>query len=295
MNKVYVIVLGVLAAAVAGCASAPQKSQGPKSEALRVAEAAGLELQDVPREKIQQAAPARKEHSVVPGAVLAAGTATGDFAPPPGVSPVAAGALWALSLFDTGPAYRSQTNMFIVWMPRALAKTPEEASRRLEDVVLQALRKALPNHHVGVKTYERTGAPYYWVEGPRCAEGCEFTVPTRSIDPASWRVRAPDFLGGYPAYAWDGGTKQHRVYFGMSHDPDGSRRWSPGWKGWSTRRQLEVYQRFSEHLPEWIYLYLAPQKGFISYPLVYGKGRALLFIEPGEESPGTRVSAARAE
>jgi hypothetical protein len=104
-------------------------------------------------------------------------------------------------------------------------------------------------------------------------------------------ARAPHFLGGYPAYAWTSDSWTRRAFWrpGPSLRPEVNPfPWAQTWL--SPAEKLEVYRGLSAHLPRWAYLYIAPSRFIVDYPIIVNQGQVHLFLTPEAPAPAQALA-----
>jgi len=296
---------------LAACASTPIKyeSNPNHSEAWNVTQAAGIwDLRDVPYKKYREAREEaiRRGQSPDQGPGIA-GTATfaalNYMSPPTGFSSGGAGAMGALAWLAAPSDSYGASSKLLVWMPKDLALTPDEAAKEIAKTISEAMEQAmretsLPKgyRYAGFETTDRMLIAR--IEGPECnREGkrCGFV-----ISQPTWPIvnPAPDFIGG-PGEVWAWRARSHGSRKGMSQGVIGvlqskgnvsdGKDWGYVKKWYAQFPDLNFYTALSKQLPGWCYIYLAPQRWsamvddkwiLLQYPIMIHKGRVLYFVEP---------------
>lgn len=182
------------------------------------------------------------------------------------------GNLGRLSPAAQTPDAKEQAVQVFAWMPQDWAGSATDAKALLLDGhIPDAITKAA--QRTGLSVTERE--PGLWqLSAEHCQGGgpCELRVHAQGQPTARL---APQMIGGYRSWAFPAGT----VTLELTDESD-------------TRRAgaylpaFEFYQAFSESLPLWAYVYIAPNKvglgdgRYLSFPLVFQDGRALYLSEP---------------
>ncbi|MVF24160.1 hypothetical protein EVC37_21485 [Methylocaldum sp. BRCS4] len=313
----------VLSLANAGCAMFGRfhpvdfYERDPKySLALQIALATGLTspnvftgkpepLNDVPRAQLAAALKGAGSGAAGRELLHAAGLATGirkltgAGIAPPGFSLPAAGAMSILGVLTSAPARKhpALSNHFLVWMPKSEAATMEEATRKLQDLLVKAYLDTLPSPYT-IKGTETVRYPilfaedkietHYLVQGGICDIGkikCEiipFVNEPYEVD------RGPFWLSVGSAYVW------HNCYPGHTGDCPGAavqaykseydEAGNPiNVKDLPLAGEAEHLQKMSALLPDWVYIYSAPTNER-PYPVIFHRGETLYFIEPENQS-----------
>jgi len=200
-----------------------------------------------------------------------------------GIAMPAAAATSALSLLMPGPNDPRGHSQVLAWLPADIADSPAEALAQIKDIVHEALRAALD---------EALPAPYravpmadpgmFRITGGACNQrhmNCSFRAFV-GVEPSL--AAAPDFLSPGRTWTWaersgrargHGGVELPRTALNSTHFPGQYE---------TLFDDLAVYQAMSAHLPEGMYLYLAPgmvslgpERGWLAEPLVLHRGSVL--------------------
>lgn len=151
----------------------------------------------------------------------------------------------------------------IAWMPLDMARGREHAHREINRLLAAAVQQALPAHTVRQRP-DRPEANVV-IEGPGCDPACTFG----GEDMQSPMVRtAPDWLGGYKAYAWLATRWRDVGWWRESY---------PAQAGLDAEQSLRFYRDVSARLPEWMFLYLAPGEHGTAQARVLHQGRVFGF------------------
>lgn len=269
-------------ATTSGCSVTPTntgyRSTPSASFAMSVAKAAGLDSklqdQEVPKDTI---------HNVTDSAGYGlAMTLSGYKSPVTGVSQLQGAGLnfaaWVLA-----PSAASAKNHVLVWVPANLASTPEEAGNVLKQTLQDAEVKAATEMGYTTRTWSAAGGiPYFGTRYVRLfsekndncknetQKPCALLASARA---ASGQVTAPDFLS-FKGNAW---------FF----DPTASTFPEVGWnKDYVGIEELKMLLTISKYLPDWIYLYFAPNKvrldatKKVKTPMMMNSGKIYYFITP---------------
>ena len=213
--------------------------------------------------------------------VMAGGTATGTFTSG-AVSPGMGASLWLISalLPSQGNLNIEAYSRLFVWMPIEKADSKDHATSLLASVYIEAVKKALPGHTIEtIKAGVRNGGIggiSLKISGPKCPGGC--IQPLYYIkDPEI--SKAPTLLGGYDAYVWkvkDGNEKSN--FF-----PQGKKYFPIGQDQLTKEERVDFYQNLSAGLPEWVFLYIAPNEKASPVPVIYNMGTPNYFIKPANK------------
>jgi hypothetical protein len=299
--------------ALSGCAGKAYISDPGHSFARNVTKAGGLNVKDVPWEKVQKA----REEALAKGAPVAnsepsvLGAASYGVVHGLNMSSLLSGGLGALAWMSTGnsvdPAIHNQV---FVWMPMEMAEEARGACEKIMDMVRDAYEKALsettfpPGYSISTELetrvirerYKKTG--YFGsVEG---MSNSDIEVAYGEIRPLevmkAFRLTpvkvlpepgvGPDFISPGKVWSYRFPLIAGRTVLDLRQKPAVYLPELP---------DFEVYKRTSELLPEWVVLYLSPRqyismadgKGgftFLEYPVVLHQGQIHYFIEPPPKS-----------
>lgn len=309
--KAMAVALLAIAALLAGCASSNSKPyvHNPKlSEALNLAEAAGIYgLEDIPAD---QAYRAGGSGTGIAGAVVVGALDAGS--PLPGFSALGGGLMGFLSMAIPPSKGIAGSSQIVAFVPKRIAPDVDLAAKAMFDELMAAVtaaREAIdlpqpfrygeievrqPENNHGVLSISLP------VHGGYCDDAsltCRFYsgAPTgggASTAGSRSRIRegfAPQSWGGADSWRFVSGT-------GLSNGDGRGGFWeSP------LLPEFQFYQKVSERLPPWMYLYSAP--GHTSYrrengtyawlpaPVILRQGGILPFIEPGgaQAAPGQQT------
>lgn len=278
MKFILTSIMFVLAAYTAAGAQGAERASEQQSEALTVAKAAGFrKIRDVTSKDID-AAKITSSGSPVAMGTIGVATKAGAMTPAHGLSSSAAGnfALAGALLSSLPVGYAESSPRVLVWMPKELAASPEEAAEKLRELFVEAYRASLPDAQVdlaerasGKKKSQRK--KYLRISSAQCAD-CEVFAPLLQAERLPKEGKAPEFLDGGNAYIWG----------------------RPGWKGeglfggypWTltefspTDRQHSL-ERLSANLPDWVYIFApADAEKLAPYAQIFHQGEVLLFIQP---------------
>lgn len=247
-------------------------AQRQRSEALEITRATALKgaLRDVPREDIEEALRGSPDMSIN-YALDALGVATGVFDQATSLSRLGEAGVFAALAFLGGTAeYDTRTALF-AWMPREDAPTPRDAGQVLEEILLNAVQRSLPEYSVEVGPTPN-GYHTIYITGNGCRP-CTFDSQLwGNIRPG--KTRAPAVLGRYLAYRW-GGSQAFGTIGGY-----------PLINGLTLEERLVFFRTLSSHLPAWAYIYLPPHDMLLEFPLMFNEGEPLYFIEPAAAENG---------
>lgn len=264
----------LIVALFVGCSTTRADEVG--SEALQIVRAAGFtKIRDVEVGDVRS--PIGRQQSGATMAALGTGTAAGVFSPPPGVSrSLGSGLLLAGSVLTSLPVGHPENSpRLLVWMPKALAESPQSASEVLRSIYLEAVQKALPSYLVELgerpKQKKSPLRKFVALQGEICVTPCHMFGFFLEDGHEPKLDQAPSILGAYDAYAW--GTPGVRG--------DGNIAGFPWSVAIAPSERIDFFRRLSENLPDWVYLYLPPDDRIAPYPQLLHRGEVLLFVEPG--------------
>jgi hypothetical protein len=211
---------------------------------------------------------------------MAGGTASGAFTSG-SLSSGAGASLWLISaLLPTQHKVTDDavTRLF-VWMPEQLAHSKEEAVDLLIDKYVQAVKQALPDHEImkidSSVANGGLGGISLKVVGQKCTDGC---IQTLFYVKEPELGTSPDIMGGYDAYVWNIKEKGKKSNF----IPQGKKYFPLSAENLSREERVDFYQNLSSGLPEWVYLYIAPNAKASPIPVIYNKGLPNYFITPNK-------------
>lgn len=297
-----------LCLSMSACATAPAPYRGSSHESRALSVTNAVDLVGLRNAKLPQGASAPSSGSILPGAVLSGGL--NALSPPMGFSSLGGGLMGFASAFFSGPAPEGAAtySRLIAWMPLSEADTAKAAAEKLDRVVQAKLAEVLSQVDLGTGyTVERGGKDVtayrrgeglfgdfdpqridyrrttFWIKGGECDEPkvrCGYEI---TISPHPIQGFAPAFLGGYPAWGYTRARGIPGLAPSFSDRRDRRERYRARFP------DMEVYRRLSAALPEWVYLYLAPQRvsswdsqeqrlQFLPYPVVLNKGEPLFFV-----------------
>ena len=114
------------------------------------------------------------------------------------------------------------------------------------------------------------------ISGPKCPGGCIqplYYIKNPEIG------KAPAFLGGYDAYVWkvkDGKEMSNFL-------PQGKKYFLIGQDQLTKEERVDFCQNLSAGLPEWVFLYIAPNEKASPVPVIYNMGTPNYFIKPANK------------
>lgn len=186
----------------------------------------------------------------------------------------------------TGPGYNQGTsNMVIAWMPAEMARDGFEARDKLNEFLWSVLPSLLLEHGLNVREAEAWSSPQYNIENirgihidyPNCAAFCDERYYFSAVHPLHATV-SPSFTGSYNSFSTTGGRDV------------GTPSWGRLTRGDGTIDELALYRSLSQRLPEWTFIYLAPNQWAScqtdgcrarDYPLLLHQGEIHHFVTPG--------------
>jgi len=294
--------LGLLLAALvlAACAGTGAKStsQAPAtpridqsaSQAMNVLIAAGLvkdatsgSVRDMPKGDMPQQA-----QQSGPGWVDVGWAASNAISPPVGIGGGAALGISAISLLLPDPVDPLTYSWVIAWMPKQEASTPGAAKARmrkiLDDALLAALKSELPSRYQ-VAEKDDGLAGRINIGGGECDINkvyCMYSA-TVNVDPVNGT--APTLTGGGAAWVWPNRLRDNKGAAAAALYPAAFDRRQFYTTLLDILPDAKIYTAFSQRLPKWVYLYLAPGKvslgpgkGFNKAPVVLNQGKPLYFV-----------------
>lgn len=277
-----------LAAAITGCATAPQQPKAydtNKSRALNLVQAAGMRQindQKVENEQYQR---------MTSGSIVAdAGWTWSNYVnPAPGFSGgFGLGLGIATMLFK--PDADSANNTLLAWMPVENAPDEKAARSALRDSIVLSVQKALSELGVSysgptlAQLASGTLMAVFVIEEP--SKGCpveQGAAPKTKFCGVTVAVRdmkngvAPGAISqtSYPAYVTQVGRDRSAIRVYVAPD--------------SKLNTLQIYQSVSEAMPSWMALYVAPKEARdaegneIPVPMVIHDGSIEMFVSPIDE------------
>jgi len=188
--------------------------------------------------------------------------------PPPGVRWQAAGAMSALSLLIPPDVVPGQADDILLWIPTSVGASSAEAVAKAGAILRRAYLDTIGRGYKATATHDGR----LWLEGPDCPpQTCRFHVGAGH--PASLPlpvVKAPAFLRQYDTvYGKIGGGFQAGTGSALKFNQ--VRLDNPS---------LAEITAFSQALPDWAFIYLAPKSGRNSVPLVLNQGEQEWFVTP---------------
>jgi len=281
MNKIKVFILTVIIFISSGCATKkPITYNSNNSKALNIVTAAGMNygLKDV---TVATDTVTDIRDSKTFGAAY--GLAS-YYSPSPGLSSSGSAGLAVLSwaLLPKTPAAR---NSIIAWMPESIGGiSKNEAFDKMADLIIEATEKAAKELEYKTSVYipkdgtDKRGLVINLVNPDN--KKCAVTPPdTKSFCNVVYKVRHPHKIDNTPHYIGNGAT--------WFFDPMESKYTAPIFadKYGFQFNQLDMMIAVSRHLPDWTYIYLAPnevnitEKEKLKMPLILNKGQVHLFIK----------------
>lgn len=267
----------LVALALAGCATSnprPYQSQVTDSEALSVMQAGGfhgLKDAELPEGAV---APAEGGPTLLGGLTY---------------SLLGNGLLGFVSWMSVDDSNPAGTSRVVAWIPQSLAPTEAQAEELTLRLVKEALVSAARSELTApFSLHEEDG--FTLIKGgacdakyARCWVGAYKAVKD-SRTAAFDDVKAPDFLGGAPAFI----KRQNKAYeWGAGGRSKGRLFETP--KYMLDIHGFEIALKASAQLPEWVYLYAAPgslsyqdkdARKMLPFPVVFHQGKALYFLKP---------------
>lgn len=329
-NSIYIGIALVVSSGLSACATAPAPyPYNPKqSEALNISRAAKLsDLQDIPWDRYQQAHDEALAKGVKLDRPSLAGPAISGVAtyfshvrPLPGLGSGAAATVDTALMWLGKPDSASAQSRLIAWMPRDMARTPQEAQAKMTEILNSAIRSAAAEtkwpagmrvapEDIQVQKDPSKRVILVPISGGECeSELIRCMYPFFLGNKLPRASRAPELLGGGDAYEFTAGSSIDSATWsseGRSYrELSGPKREIPALDKVKTWRpvlpDVEFYGAISSRLPKWAYLYLTPaddrvsiptddvRRAFLRFPVMLHQGQAMFFIEP---DPGRRITA----
>jgi len=282
MRKLNLLILTGCILIFFGCTpKKPITYNQENSNALNIVTAAGMSygLKDVhaPKDTVSDIIDSK-----------AFGTAYGlasYYSPTPGLSSSrsAGMAILSWSLLPKTPAAR---NSIIAWMPENFGgNSKDKAFNRMADLLIEATEKAANDLEYNTSVYipknrtDKRGLVINLVNPD--IKKCSVTPPdTKSYCNIVYKVRHPHKIKNIANYVGSSTT--------WFFDPMESGYTAPIFinKYGFQFNQLEIMIAVSKHLPDWVYIYLAPNevnitdKEKLKMPLILNKGNVHLFVKP---------------
>ncbi|MBB3105165.1 hypothetical protein [Azomonas macrocytogenes] len=282
LSKTLLASLGIMI--LTGCATTapePQPYDPTKSRALNLAYAAGLDRltdQEIPKEQGQ--------HITDSLAYNALWAHTNFVSPAPGFSSFGAGAL-SVAGWLFAPKEKEARNSLVAWMPKTMARTPEEAEDKMLDIVKEAIDKGLTDLGVDFyflyKTRKSISAVSFLIND--AAYGCPQVKPEDSI----LNICGVTFIVREPLIGKTSTVVSEHEYPTYFFDPRPDVKYSKIFIEQTANSKLpeqSIYAAISKHLPKWVLLYLAANEvkqkdaSKIPFPYILQQGKAELFIKP---------------
>lgn len=298
-NIILTALLFILIAGISGCVSKPSKyaikgyTSNPKiSLAANVTKAAGLpKIKDVKLEKHQQQQIINNKATLA-GSLLFATTSTlSNFNQLGKVTFPLSFMAW--NTMSTQDKLCFGRKLFS-WMPREMAKTPEEAVEVQGKILREAIRKTLEkmplpepyrvelDKPIPLQGEKYTGKHFsykygYKVTGGGCKRHCSvsggYMYKAVEGDTLPYPGVAPDFLGGGEAWVFSRYTAFRPIFpLDLEESPK-----------YFAETIGPILLELSKQLPKWNYIYMhnfyATKEGK-PFPIVLNEGEGLLFIKP---------------
>ena len=328
-NSIYIGIALAVSSALTACVTAPAAyPYNPKqSEALNIARAAKLsDLRDIPWDRYQKA----RDEALAKGvkldrpslagpAISGAATYFSNVRPLPGLGSGTAATVDAALMWLGKPDSASAKSQLIAWMPRDMARTPEEAQTRMTEILSSAIRSAAAEtkwptgkrvapENIQVQKDPSKRVILVPISGGECdSELIRCMYPFFLGNKLPRASLAPELLGGNEAYeftatssidsaTWSSEGRSYRELSAPKREVpalDKVKTWHP------VLPDVEFYSAISSRLPKWAYLYLTPaddrvsiptedgQRAFLRFPVMLHQGQAMFFIEP---DPGKQIS-----
>lgn len=302
----YTAIILVWLLFLSGCATTPNYAKKhaqagdynytpSRSKALNVAVATGLTqcdeegcapLSDVPRDKLPASMQNMSNVEIMDAVTnaLVIGKGIGQMVGAIGVITGLgniAGGLMSLGTLFIGPSHLANPatqGFFIAWMPKSMAGSPAEARKLMGRILFKAAPRQFPGRrHMHVKKFaEGAGTKVTFCDD----NNKDCWIPNVAV--YVWEnkpsvARQPDWLGGEPAYVWQNWPAG--AYEDYGNGVIGAN-WARTEHGMPVTKMRAYFRAWSANLPKWVYIYMPPVEGHVSYPVMFHRGKALLFIEP---------------
>jgi len=253
-------------------------------------------------------------------AISGAATYFSSVRPLPGLSSGTAATVDTALMWLGKPDSASAQSRLIAWMPRDMARTPQEAQAKMTEILSSAIQSAAAEtkwpagmrvvpENIQVQKDPSKRVILVPLSGGECDRElirCMYTFFLGSKPPRA--SRAPELLGGGEAYefsaassidstTWSSEGRSYRELSAPKREIpalDRVKTWRP------VLPDVEFYSAISSRLPKWAYLYLTPaddrvsiptengRRAFLRFPVMLHQGQAMFFIEP---DAGRRITA----
>ncbi len=227
-------------------------------------------------------------------------------------SRLGAGLLMGVGSLLTDEKLPESFSGIIAWMPKEMAADKTKAANIMSNMLEKATDKAVseiklpPDYTFGEK-FIKDKTYTYPITGALCGNEatCQYEVKGNA---SSTESLSPDFLGGAPAWAWGLWPSSYieKITTGYLFKPKGktgsatyvtykkdAKFYEAGILDSAVFPDLELYLKISENLPDWFFIYLAPQGpftrvafnnqghfDFIHVPVILNQGKVFPFVKP---------------
>lgn len=294
--KFYLLIISFSILTGCGLISAKPNTNYDKSlsEAMNIARLGGITnpkrgpVVDTPYKDIEKALIKSSQKGDVANAIpiaLAGAKLSGTMAATSGISSGLGGGLMLLRSLTTSDRIPALNNGLIAWMPLSYAADKKEAAKKMKEILRSAYLKALPSNtssrfemHTKTATFGAINKyPRDVITGGDCdfiEDECQLVI-SASLYPH--KTKQPAWLGHEDSYFWTFSKEGSYAWAKIIKNKPGSI--DTHIKPFKSINTREYRQKISHFLPEWMFLYNAPNKDE-NYPVIFNKGKALYFIEP---------------
>jgi len=261
-----------------------------QSYAMQIAKAGKINegLHDMREDKLNQLIKVDEGTPIISG-TLAAGYATGIFDAPGGLSNIGTSLVFAWDALLRDRTKDSQYTQILAWMPQEMAKDKKQAAIKLNEYLANALLKAAPENYelTGPENakalwgWEKDENKYIKILGPECKGVCFASFRSLNFEPGSLpkSKKMPKFIGSGKSWFWGNRVQKLRI----SEFKDS--------KEYPLKDfNYSFYQRISENLPEWAFVYVAPDK-YKPIPAIFHQGKMFLFVKSNQKASNESSAA----
>jgi|GEM_PF-3522605 len=189
--------------------------------------------------------------------------------------------LTLFSLGGIGGEYAAAKNSELVWMPLNFARGYRDARRKLNNLIMDAYSKSLPDKYKVI----HKGNLRLEISGGECSvDNRMCDVFFRCRDEPIVTKTTPDWMAHQSrSYHW--GPLSHCDFSQVVLYNSGG----DSLKFLSIMKADDDYLRISENLPSWVYFYRAANEKR-KYPIIINGGKVLMFIKPNSLMPNEVVT-----
>lgn len=296
--RFYLLIISFSILTGCGLISAKPNTNYDKSlsEAMNIARLGGITnpkrgpVVDTPYKDIEKALINNSQKGDVANAIpiaLAGAKLSGAMAATSGISSGFGGGLMLLRSLTTSDRIPSLNDGLIAWMPLSYAADKKEAAKKMKEILRSAYLKALPSNtssrfemHTKTATFGAINKyPRDVIKGGDCdfiEDECQLVI---SASPYPHKTKQPAWLGHEDSYFWTFSKDPAYAWAKVIKNKPRSNDFRM--KTFGVIQTREYIQKATSFLPEWIFIYDAPNKDKNeNYPVIFNQGKALYFIEP---------------